>query len=182
MSQPTRLQPATQLTQYTDTPTNDTTDDEYLIPLNLLNEEYNNDTTNDDDETQPVLTQQRDNLPFGDPLTTNKPRDTIRLFLKNINGIKNYNSWAAFDNACEYLHSLNVDIIGITETNINWNEKIRSDTRQKLQKHYQTALISTSSSTDPTKSYYQPGGTTTIITNQYTGRTVKPIIDLTGMG
>jgi hypothetical protein len=95
---------------------------------------------------------------------------------------KYYNSWNSLDNACEHLNTLKIDIIGITEPNINWNEKIRSDTKQKFQKHYQTALISTSSSTDPTKSYYQPGGTATIITNKYTGRAVRPIIDLTGMG
>jgi hypothetical protein len=170
-----------QTTQNIDTQNKDGNDDELMIPLNLLNKDHN-DTNDNGEETQPVITQQKDNQPFGDPLTPNKPADTIQIFLKNINGIRNYNSWASLDNTCEHLYTLNVDIVGITEPNINWNEKIRRETKQKFQKHYQSALISTSSSTDPTKSYYQPGGTATTITNQYTGRAIKPIIDLTGMG
>jgi hypothetical protein len=156
--------------------------DEYLLPLNLLNDDDEEMQNNNNLNEQPLITQQKDNLPFGEQLQSLKAPDAIRIFLKNINGIKNYNSWDSLTEACYHLHEHSVDFIGITETNINWNEKIRSDTRQKFQQNYQSALISTSSSTDPTKTNYQPGGTATIITDKYTGRSVKHIVDLSGMG
>jgi hypothetical protein len=160
-----------------------TNNSDYLLPLNLLDDDeeiqYDN---NDEHEQQPLIIQPKNNVPFGDQLSSQKPPDTIKIFLKNINGIKSYNSWASLIEACYHLHSNSVDFIGITDPNINWNEKLRSDTRQKFQQHYQSALLSTSSSTDPTKANYQPGGTATIITNRYTGRAVKPIVDLSGMG
>jgi hypothetical protein len=76
-----------QLTQNTDTQINSIHDDEYLIPPNLLNENHYK-TNTAEDETQPVITQQKHSQPFGDLLTTTKHEDTIRIYLKNINGIK----------------------------------------------------------------------------------------------
>jgi hypothetical protein len=103
-------------------------ENEFILSLQLLNDDENQQPDKiNEGEQQPVLTHQKQNHPFGDQLTTQKPANTIRIFLKNINGIKNYNSWAALNKACASLQSMSVDFIGITETNINWNKKIRSD-------------------------------------------------------
>jgi hypothetical protein len=77
---------------------------------------------------------------------------------------------------------LSVDIFGTTETNIIWNEKIQTKARAICQQHFQSALINSLSSSELTKTNYQPAGTATIIVNKYVGRATKPIIDFSGMG
>jgi hypothetical protein len=104
------------------------------------------------------------------------------LYFKNINGIKNYNSWEIWEHACQTLYSQQVDIFGISESNIKWNAKLRSEASTKCHQRdsYHKVLIDTSSS-DPTINTYQPGGTATIVTNKWTGRTTQPIQDSSGM-
>jgi hypothetical protein len=141
-----------------------------------------NDIMREQFDPQIVITPLKDNYPFGNLLSQQKHSDSVHIYLKNINGIKTYNSWTTWEEACHHLSLLSVDIFGNTETNINWNNKIRSEARTKCQQHFQSALINTSSNNEPTKTKYQPGGTATIILNKYTGRATKPIIDFSGMG
>jgi hypothetical protein len=124
------------------------------------------------------------NYPFGNILDNNKPNNHVRFYFKNINGIRNYNSWEIWEHACQTLKSYSIDIFGVSETNIKWDTKLRNDARTKSQKKdsYTNVLIDTSSSTDPTINSYQPGGTATIITNKWTGRAALPIHDTSGMG
>jgi hypothetical protein len=98
-----------------------------------------------------------------------KQPDTVQIYLKNINGIKSYNSWLSWTTSCLEMQKSKVDIFGTTETNINWNTKIRNEARSKCQQHYQTVQMRKSSSIEPTKTSYQPGGTATTITNKLTG-------------
>jgi hypothetical protein len=137
----------------------------------ILEDQHNQNNT-----TQQVITQPKDNLPFGDVLDYKEP-DTIRIYLKNINGIKNYNSWLTWTTSCLHLQKSKVDIFGTTETNINWNNKIQDEARSQCQQHYQSALINTASSIEHTKTSYQPGGTATVLTNKLTGRSTKTIQD-----
>jgi hypothetical protein len=64
-----------------------------------------------DDETQQVITQPKDNLPFGD-IMENKHPYTIRIYLKNINGIKNYNSWLTWTTSCSNLKHCKLIYLG----------------------------------------------------------------------
>jgi hypothetical protein len=89
----------------------------------------------EDNINQHQLSNQKDNYPFGDIMNEIKQPNSIRVFYKNANGIRSYNSWDTWDNACNSIHKLSVDIIGISETNINWNEKNRSEARNILQKY-----------------------------------------------
>jgi hypothetical protein len=79
---------------------------------------------------------------------------------------------------------MGVDIFGTTETNINWNAKIRMEARTILQHkdNFNSAQIATSSNNETTLTNYQPGGTATLITNKWTGRIIKQINDTSGMG
>jgi hypothetical protein len=56
-------------------------------------------------------------------MSTKKP-SSIRIYYKNINGICTYNSWNIWGDACESSKEKYIDIIGLNETNINWNESI----------------------------------------------------------
>jgi hypothetical protein len=161
-------------------------DDEYLdinIPIDELLAD-NIQQTQNIPTNQQVITNIKSNYPFGNILENNKPDNHIRLYFKNINGIKNYKSWEIWEHACYTLRSYSVDIFGVSETNIKWDTKIQGEARSKCQKHdaYNKVLLNTSSSTDPTLNHYQPGGTATIITNKWTGRATEPIIDPSGMG
>jgi hypothetical protein len=161
-------------------------DEEYLdidLPIEGIMED-NSQQTQDISTNQQVIANIKDNYPFGNILENNKPNNHIRLYFKNINGAKNYNSWEIWEHACYTLKSYSVDIFGVSETNIKWNAKLRSEARAKCQKQdiYNKVLIDTSSSIDQTINNYQPGGTATLITNKWTGRATQPINDTSGMG
>jgi hypothetical protein len=135
--------------------------------------------------SQQVITSTKDNHPIGNIMdNSNKPNNTICIYLKNINGIKCYNKWNNLKTACSELKKMNVDIFGITETNLNWNTKSRMEARQIIQQkdNYFSAQLATSSNKQPTLTHYQPGGTDTAITNKWTGRITKQINDTSGMG
>jgi hypothetical protein len=86
-----------------------------------------------------------------------KPSNTIRIYLKNINGIKSYNTWTNWKVACNDLKNMGVDIFGTTETNINWNAKIRMEARTILQQkdNFNSAQIATSSNNETILMNYQ---------------------------
>jgi hypothetical protein len=142
---------------------------------------YKMNETNDSDLLQTVITPQTDNYPFGD-LMNKKQNSTVRIYYKNINGVSTYNSWNTWDQACKTTNELSIDIVGYTETNINWNEKNRSHARNIYQKYNKAININTSSSIETTKTTYQPGGTATVLTGNITGRSTGQIIDQSGMG
>jgi hypothetical protein len=133
---------------------------------------------------QTVITSKKDNNPFGNIMDNNKPEGTIRLYLKNINGIKSYNTWSNWNTACKELIHMGIDIFGVTETNLKWNTKNVMEARNILQykDNFYSAQISTSSHHEPTLTNYQPGGTATTITNKWTGRIKRQIHDSSGMG
>jgi hypothetical protein len=119
----------TQTDNLIDANNSDQIDDEYLnldLPIeDLLN--VNIQQTQDVPTNQRVITNIRENYPFGNILENNKPVNHIRIYFKNINGIRNYNSWEIWEHACNTLHSQQVDIFGVSETNIKWDAKLRSD-------------------------------------------------------
>jgi hypothetical protein len=158
--------------------------------VNDTSQQSSNTDTSVNNECQPnklnqiAITKIKENHPFGNIFNTNKPLNTVRIYLKNINGIKSYNKWSNWDNACSILKEYNVDIFGITESNINWNTKHRMEARNIAQKqgNFNSAQIATSSNIESSLTNYQPGGTATVITNKWTGRITKQINDTSGMG
>lgn len=80
------------------------------------------------------------------------------------------------------MHQNKVDILGFAETNIAWNEKHIREANSKTLKHYNKSHIQISSSLETSSSYYQPGGTATVITDNYTGRIDSSLNDPSGLG
>jgi hypothetical protein len=103
-------------------------------------EEYHEDTI----VNQLVIANIKENHPFGNLLDDNKPPNTVRIYIKNINSIKSYNTWTTGDTACSTLKKLNIDIFVVNELNINWNTKHCVEARNIAQKqnNYHTAQIS----------------------------------------
>ena len=68
------------------------------------------------------------------------------------------------------------------EANLNWHHhSIQNQVRRVLRKYWKQSIIKTSSSSIPTTSHYQPGGTFTLIGNNWTGG-ATPYTDQSGIG
>jgi hypothetical protein len=93
---------------------------------------------------QSFLTDPNVNLPFADILAKEKPAQSIRILFNNINGIYRSQNWHYFENLNKELKTLSVDIIGLVETNIKWDQRKLKTMRNICQKHYKSTTISAS--------------------------------------
>lgn len=163
----------------------------FPTPLNSEHIPYNRPQTDfqmelDNLENKTLLEQNmKDNIAYGDSIHTKQP-NTIRLYFQNIRGAKNNNKWDDWTKSAQYLNKNEIDIISYTETNIKWTDALKVEARNhlklKTKSYYNHSIISTSNSNDPYGSYFQPGGTCTIVTNNLTGRVIKDISDPSGLG
>jgi hypothetical protein len=65
---------------------------------------------------------------------------------------------------------------------LNWNTKLEHSAQSIAQRSTKNCRLSTSSNATPGFGYYQPGGTTTAIFSNATGRITTKIIDSSSMG
>jgi hypothetical protein len=77
---------------------------------------------------------------------------------------------------------LQVDVIGLTKTNIKWNPEIQHVASSLAQKYTTNCQMSTSSHNGFSFGNYQPGGTSTTICGNATGRIVTKINDSSSIG
>ena len=138
----------------------------------------NNNTTNDSNHNYPLLPTTTSQLHhptdcnhlFGHPLPQ-KSHTSIRILLQNPNGISHDDECFDFKLYMEQMNSLYVDIIALSETNINWKDysvyKHTSHHRKTTFVHSQH-IPSSSARTFDTP--YQPGGCSLTICNHVTGR------------
>ena len=69
-----------------------------------------------------------------------------------------------------------MDILGISETNINWTETKRLETNMEIRMRFgQGKMVASSSKTS--KEGYLPGGTAMITQGRVTGRIIKKGMD-----
>jgi hypothetical protein len=121
------------------------------------------------------------NFPYGDLIHTTQD-NSLRLYLQNTNGIYKGNTWNGWKSLTNKSQSLHIDILCLTETNINWNPKIQQIASLLAQKFTRNCQISTSSHNGFTFGMYQPGGTATAVLGNTTGRIHSKIQDPTSMG
>ena len=117
---------------------------------------------------------------FGDPVTTKLPT-SLRLLLQNPNGITSDDDCFQYKLYLEQMKSLEVDIVALAETNLNW----RSYTVFKnVQRHRHTtfshSLQVSSSSTKTFDTSYQPGGCSLTLCEHITGHYHSSITDPMG--
>ena len=101
---------------------------------------------------------------FGDKLTT-KPTEHLRIISLNINGLDLGKGEHSLLQLCLNLQDKGVDILCLTETNVNWQHHHlvqRFSTTLKTAWPKQKISLCTSNSSLPWNSNYKPGGTAII--------------------
>jgi hypothetical protein len=121
------------------------------------------------------------NLPIGNLITSKLPT-SFRLFLKNVNGIYKANSREEWKIFSKHASTLKLDVVCMTETNLNWNQKLQYNAQSLSQRNTKNCQLSVSSNNTNGFGYYQPGGTATAILGNATGRITSKIIDKSSMG
>ncbi len=122
-----------------------------------------------------------DKMNFNDRWETGEYTKTIRICSINVNGISQDLDWIEWDMILRSMHKLQIDILGITEPNINFKNKHTVnkiyDTAKAFEKNMQ---ISLSCSNQLIKSTKKKGGTMTILSGRWAGRKKDHVADQKG--
>ena len=125
---------------------------------------------------------------YGDPITfTNEwpstnTRDTIRLFHINHNGINYHNDYLEWEMSLAYLMDMQVDIFGITEANLDFNNRIVKDDFIQKGNFFDSYMhMAVSSSLQKVgKTPFKMGGTVTGVNGCWSGRVERSGSDALG--
>jgi hypothetical protein len=108
---------------------------------------------------------------------------TFRILLQNPNGIKPSVTEPEFVFSLHICHEIGVGAICIAETNINWHHSQHTYAFQRcLHKNWKSSKFQTSIQEEHFIGNYQPGGTATVITDQWTSRVISSGQDPYGLG
>eukprot|EP00957_Ditylum_brightwellii_P015093 1138408-Ditylum_brightwellii.AAC.1 len=78
---------------------------------------------------------------------------------------------------------MEVDVIGLAETNLSWSPNDISIAKTKVKDAFnEKGKIQTSASKEPVAPDYQPGGTMTIVGRRHMGRVLEASKDKEGLG
>ena len=107
-----------------------------------------------------------------------KPDSTIQLVLQNPNGFSREHDCFSFQLALDQLKSISADILLFPETNINWSDfQVRQATNRHCRNTFRFSKQVYSHSQLVFDTPYQPGGTTTIITDNLVSRFLSSSTD-----
>ena len=107
--------------------------------------------------------------PSGDPLISRNDTDGIlRIAYQNVHGV--HNNGFSIPTELEAIESLNIDIMGMSETNCPWTPKSRSEFNFMMNQRFQSSRTIFTSSPPTSNGRYQPGGNLLTITGKTTGR------------
>ena len=123
---------------------------------------------------QPTFTPPSHTTPnpaWGDrmPLLTKTDRSsTLRIAFQNARGIYCNQNWSTWTNACQFIKSNNIGILGSVETNLHWTPERIHELTSLTTCHLLTPKVITSScSTHPSSRAFQPGGTLLLSTSRW---------------
>ena len=139
--------------------------------------------TTNDETTNPIL---NDDIhlqeTIGHPLKE-KQHSTFRIFGQNINGIShkhNFNKWNEILQST-VLHQ--IDFLCLTETNLEWRHPLVTHKIPTITKRFfNHSRLLTNTSSIRFDRIYKPGGTASLINNEWTGRIIRCEVDPTGLG
>jgi hypothetical protein len=141
-------------------------------------------------DSQPRLSYFQCNFPdvdlhdtWGHSLTCIDPSSTFRLFLQNPNGLNlshsNYSLLQDLDTCNKY----GAAVISLPETNSNWESREHLGIfNSMLKRTWNHVTASTSRAVEPFLSSYQPGGTATVVCDNWTSRVIGKGEDPHGLG
>ena len=133
-------------------------------------------------QVQPIFIKQVDSEAIGDMF---QPAEDgiFRIYYQNLNGVSARKGTSKWNEINDIIAKYKIAIFGLTETNIEWNKhRTKAIMKATLRKHFKYAIMTTSTTTMKFKDDYKPGGTCTIISNNWTGRSLENINDTTGLG
>jgi len=108
---------------------------------------------------------------------------TFRIILQNPNGIKPSVTEPDFMFSLHLCHEVGVGAICLAETNVNWHHYQHSAALHRcLHRNWSSSRFQTSVPEEKFLGNYQPGGTTTVITDRWTSRVTKSGADPFGLG
>jgi hypothetical protein len=108
---------------------------------------------------------------------------TLRKLLQNPNGIRPSVTEPEFLFSLHVCHSIGVGAICITETNLKWHHsQHKASMRRCLHRNWKSSRFQTSVPEEHFLGNYQPGGTATIITDQWTSCIIDSGMDPFGLG
>jgi hypothetical protein len=139
--------------------------------------------TGEEPRLQPTIFPQNGNMAIGDNIDPIDDNKTFRIYYQNVNRISASKGTSKWNEINETMTRHQVALFGLTETNIEWNKyKNQLIMKSVLRKHFKQATMQTSTTTMKFADDYKPGGTCTVTTNKWTGRTLTTIADNTGQG
>lgn len=108
---------------------------------------------------------------------------TFRILLQNPNGIRPSVTEPEFLFSLHICHEIGAGAICLAETNLNWHRsQHRASMRRCLHRHWKSSRFQISVPKEEFLSNYQPGGTATIITDQWTSRIISTGMDPYDLG
>jgi hypothetical protein len=109
--------------------------------------------------------------------------EVLRVVLQNPNGLKTTKNATELQLSLRACHSIGTGVICLPETNANWsnssNHTVLKSTIKQLWRH---SAIQTSHTSENFYSNYQPGGTVTLVTDNWTSRIIERGTDPFGLG
>jgi hypothetical protein len=123
------------------------------------------------------------NFAWGDVPSVDKSDSVARVYFQNVNGISSADRFSAASAVGMYADSKSVDILGMAETNLNWNDReIKNGCTRRLREFLGDIKVQASASLVTFGTAYQPGGTAMIIRGRWLGRVIKSNQDPHNMG
>lgn len=119
---------------------------------------------------------------YGDDINNPPKSQSTRIYFQNINGARTYEQWNTWQRSIQKLNKFNINICGTAETNLEWNQKSIDIARNHIKRTYHSVKFTTSNSNDSGRSDYQPGGTSLLVTDKWTGSVISNISDKTALG
>ena len=129
-------------------------------------------------ETNNTSTEQTQH--WGD-LPEEKHQSDCRIAFQNINGLSQYHIKIQGNELAQKIHKLQADIVGLAETNLNWQFKnTKQQAKMSLNLPDTKTMLVTSNLQKLTKTAYQPGGTACLLRDPWTGRIKSTTTDHLG--
>ena len=117
--------------------------------------------------TQQKLTSPAPNLPCGSAFHI-KPKQTLRIWGLNVNGIKSFNNYSSLHELCSEVKQYHPDVFALQETNLDfYRNNTHRDIESVFKQHFGKAKLIASNPISVADKDYKPGGTALIIVGKW---------------
>ena len=118
---------------------------------------------------------------WGDTIAS-KPERTLRVYFQNINGVQSTINWNKWRDIISEMSKNQVDIMGLVETNINWNHHQNKRALTLLRKTFKQSILLNVTSNEPSPAFHKQGGSTLALLGNVVGTISNKTIDTTWLG